>query len=161
MFKGQGQTTHLNPVCCPLNIFLSLHLINTKLGAELPLMSRWSLLIFRSHVQRSRSNHYSQPSVLSSQYLLTPLLHQYQNWCWGCSISRRSLLIFRSHDQRSRSNHSFEPIMLYSQYLLIPCLRTGFASTEKINLNFAPWVAYMFLEHFLFILCVRPLVHYQ
>ena len=29
-------------------------------------------------------------------------------------------------------------------------LWTGFASTEKINLNFAPWGAYMFLKHFLF-----------
>ena len=35
----------------------------------LPSMSRWSLLIFRSHVQRSRSNHSSQPTVLSGQYL--------------------------------------------------------------------------------------------
>ena len=31
-------------------------------------------------------------------------------------------------------------------------LRTGFASTEKINLNFAPWGAKMFLKHFLFII---------
>ena len=30
-------------------------------------------------------------------------------------------------------------------------LWTFFASTEKINLNFAPWGAYMFLKHFLFI----------
>ena len=42
----------------------------------LPSMSRWSLLIFRSHVQRSRSNHSSLPTVLSAQYLLTPLLDQ-------------------------------------------------------------------------------------
>ena len=35
-------------------------------------MSRWSLFIFRLHNQRSRSNHSSQPSVLSIQYLLTP-----------------------------------------------------------------------------------------
>ena len=118
MFKGQGQTTLLSPLCCPLNIFWPLYLINTKLGAgvalnehmipidfqvtwskvkvkpifsaqcvvhsisfdpftwsipylvqELPSMSRWSLLIFRSHVQRSRSNHSSKPSVLSAQYL--------------------------------------------------------------------------------------------
>ena len=44
-------------------------------------MSRWSLLIFRSHVQRSRSNHSLEPSVLSAQYLLTPSLDQYQTWC--------------------------------------------------------------------------------
>ena len=32
------------------------------------------LLIFRSQVQRSRSNHSFEPSVLSDQYLLTPSL---------------------------------------------------------------------------------------
>ena len=49
-----------------------------------PSKSRWSLLIFRSHVQRSRSNQSSQPSVLSAQYLLTSSLDQYQTWCRGC-----------------------------------------------------------------------------
>ena len=49
-----------------------------------PSMIRWSLLIFRSHVQRSRSNNSSQPTVLSAQYLLTPSLNQYQTWCRGC-----------------------------------------------------------------------------
>ena len=50
----------------------------------LPSISRWFLLIFRSHVQRSRSNHSSQPTVLSAQYLLTPSLDEYQTWCRGC-----------------------------------------------------------------------------
>ena len=50
----------------------------------LPSMRIWSLLIFRSHVQRSRSNHSPQPNVLSDQYLLTPLLDQYQTWFRGC-----------------------------------------------------------------------------
>ena len=50
----------------------------------LPSMSRWSLLIFRSHVHRSMTNYSSQPTVLSAQYLLTPLLDQYQTWCRGC-----------------------------------------------------------------------------
>ena len=47
-------------------------------------MSKWSLLIFTSHVQRSRSNHSLEPTVLSAQYLLTPSLDQYQTWCRGC-----------------------------------------------------------------------------
>ena len=47
-------------------------------------MSSWSLLIFRSHIQRSRSNHSSQPTVLSAQYLLTPSLDQYLTWGRGC-----------------------------------------------------------------------------
>ena len=50
----------------------------------LPSISRWSLLIFRSHVQRSRSNHSSQPTVLSTQYLFTPSLDQYQTCCRCC-----------------------------------------------------------------------------
>ena len=37
-------------------------------------ISRWSLLIFRSHVQRSRSNHSSQPTVLSTLYILITCL---------------------------------------------------------------------------------------
>ena len=37
MFKGQGQTTLLSSLCCPLNIFWPLHLINTKLGAGVAL----------------------------------------------------------------------------------------------------------------------------
>ena len=50
----------------------------------LPSMNRWSLIIFRSHVQRSRSNHSSQPTELSPQYLLTPSHHQYQTLCRDC-----------------------------------------------------------------------------
>ena len=49
----------------------------------LPSMSRWFLLIFRSHVQRSKLNHSSQPAVLSDRHLLTPSLDQYQTWCRG------------------------------------------------------------------------------
>ena len=37
MFKGQGQITLLSPLCCPLNIFWPLHLINTILGAGVAL----------------------------------------------------------------------------------------------------------------------------
>ena len=85
MLKGQGQATLDSPLCCPLNFFWTLYLINTKLGMGLPSMSRWSLFIFRSHVQRSRSNHSSKPSVLYGQYLLTPSLDQYQTWCRGCT----------------------------------------------------------------------------
>ena len=47
-------------------------------------MSRWSLWIFRSHVQKSRSKHSSQPNVSSAQYLLTPSLDQYKTWCRCC-----------------------------------------------------------------------------
>ena len=44
----------------------------------LPSMSRLSLLIFRSHVQRSRSNH----SMLSAQYLLMPCLLVSDRFCF-------------------------------------------------------------------------------
>ena len=88
MFKGQGQTTLLSPLSCPFNIFISFDPFTwsiPELVQGLPSMSRWSLLIFRSHVQRSRSNHFFKPSVFSAQYLLTPpSLDQYQTWCRGC-----------------------------------------------------------------------------
>ena len=48
----------------------------------LPSMSRWSLLIFRSHVQRSRSNHSSKPSVLSTLYILIPWLLALYRFCF-------------------------------------------------------------------------------
>ena len=57
----------------------------------------------RSHVQRSRSDHSFDPTVLSAHYLLTP--SSIPNLVQGLRpISRWSLLIFRS-----KSNHSFEP----------------------------------------------------
>ena len=34
LFKGQGQTTLLSPLCCLLSIIWPLHLINIKLGAR-------------------------------------------------------------------------------------------------------------------------------
>ena len=40
----------------------------------LPSMSRWSLLIFWSHIQRSRLNHSFEPSVLSTLYILISCL---------------------------------------------------------------------------------------
>ena len=63
----------------------------------LPSKSIWPLLIFRSYVLRSRSNHSSQPSVLSAQYLLTPSLDQYQTWCKGCSQWVNDLYWFSGH----------------------------------------------------------------
>ena len=85
MFKSQGKTTLLSPLCCPLNIFfdpITWSIPNMVPG--LPSISRWSLLIFRSHVHRSRSNHSFEPTVLSAQYLLTPSLDQYQTRCRVC-----------------------------------------------------------------------------
>ena len=48
----------------------------------LPSMSRWSLLIFRSNVQRSRSNHSFEPSVLSILYTLIPCLLALDRFCF-------------------------------------------------------------------------------
>ena len=99
-----------------------------NLVQRLPSIRRWSLLIFRSHVQRSRSNHSSKSTVLSAQYLWP--LHLINTFTWSIPnfvqglrpISRWSLLIFRSHIQRSRTNHSFESSVLSTLYILIPCL---------------------------------------
>ena len=46
------------------------------------LMSWWSLLIFRSRVQRSRSNHSFDPSVLSTLYILIPCLLASDRFCF-------------------------------------------------------------------------------
>ena len=48
----------------------------------LPSMSRWSLMIFRSHVQRSRSNHSFEPSMLSNLYILIPCLLALDRFCF-------------------------------------------------------------------------------
>ena len=87
-----------------------------------PSMSRWSLLIFRSHVQRSTSNHSSQPTVLSTQYLLTPSLDQYQIWCRGCPQWVDDPYWFSGHMFKGQGQTTLEPSVLSTLYILIPCL---------------------------------------
>ena len=48
----------------------------------LPSISRWSLLIFRSHVQKSESNHSFEPSVLSTLYIFIPCLLASDRFCF-------------------------------------------------------------------------------
>ena len=48
----------------------------------LPSISRWSLLIFWSHSQRSRSNHSFEPSVLSTLYIWIPCLLASDRFCF-------------------------------------------------------------------------------
>ena len=48
----------------------------------LPSMSRWSPLIFRSYVQRSRSNHFFELSMLSAQYIPIPCLLASDSFCF-------------------------------------------------------------------------------
>ena len=45
-------------------------------------ISRWSLLIFRAHVQMSRSNYSSEPNVLSTIYILIPCLLALDRFCF-------------------------------------------------------------------------------
>ena len=45
-------------------------------------ISRWSLLVFRSHVQRSRSNYSFEPSLLSTLYILIPCLLASDRFCF-------------------------------------------------------------------------------
>ena len=54
----------------------------SNLVQGLPSISRWSLLIFRSHVHRSRSNHSFEPSVLSTLYILIPCLIASDRFCF-------------------------------------------------------------------------------
>ena len=53
MSINSSQPTLFSPLCCLLNIFWPFYL--PHLVQWLPLMSRWPSMIFRSHVQRSRS----------------------------------------------------------------------------------------------------------
>ena len=52
---------------------------------------------------------------------------------------------------KGQGQNTLEPSVLSTLYILIPAylLWTGFASTEIINLKFAPWGAYKFSKHFL------------
>ena len=70
-------------VVCSISFDPFTCLIPNVVQGLLPI-SRWLLLIFWPHVQRSRSNHSSQPTVLSPQYHLTPSLDQYQTCSRGC-----------------------------------------------------------------------------
>ena len=45
-------------------------------------ISKWFLFIFRSHVQRSRSNYSFEPSVLSTLYILIPWLLALYRFCF-------------------------------------------------------------------------------
>ena len=92
-----------------------------NLVQRLPSMSRWSLLIFRSHVQRSRSNHSFQPSVLSVQYLLTPWLDQCQTCSRGCPQWVDDPYWFSGHMFKGRQT-SLVPTVLSAKYLLTPSL---------------------------------------
>ena len=62
----------------------------------LPSMSRWSLLIFRSHVQRSRSSHSSQPTVFSTKHISSNF-----EFCTngGIYVSETFLVVDRLHAQ--------------------------------------------------------------
>ena len=74
MFKGQGQTTLLNPTVLSAQYFFypsTWSIPNLVKG--LPSMSRWSLLIFESHDQRSRSNHSSQSHCVVCSIFFYPL----------------------------------------------------------------------------------------
>ena len=76
-----------------------------NLVQRLPLESRWSLLIFRSHGQRSRGQCVDCRSVDHVRSIsFDPFAWIQPNLVQRLPLERRwSLLIFRSHGQRSRS----------------------------------------------------------
>ena len=92
----------------------------------------------RSHVQRSRSKHSSQPNVLSAQYLLTPSLVQFQTWCRGCTQWVDDPYWFSGHMFKGQGQTTLCcPLYIFLWLAYLPW--TGFATTEKINLNYVPW----------------------
>ena len=128
VFKGQGQTTLLSQLCCPLNTFYHFTCSIPNLVQGLPLMSRWSILIFRSHVQRSRPDHCVLRSII-----FYPFTCSIPNLVQGLRPMRRwSLLIFRLHVPRS--NHFCEPSVLSAQYLLtLHLIKTKLGAGVKPN----------------------------
>ena len=81
MFKGQGQTTLLSPICCPLNIFWPLHLINTKDGHGLrPIVD--SPYWFSGHMFKSQGQATLEHSVLSTLYILILCLLVFDRFCF-------------------------------------------------------------------------------
>ena len=116
----------------------------------LPLMSRWSLLIFKVTCSKVKVKPLFSVHGVVRSISFDPFTWSIPNFVQGLHpVSRWSLLIFRAHIQRSRSKYSSKSSVLSTIYILIPCLLvlwTDYASTEKINLHFASWGAYMFLN---------------
>ena len=84
----------------------------------------------------------SVDQVLSAQYLLTPSLDQYQTYCRGCPQKVNDPFWFSGHMFKGQSQTTFLcPVCcpLYISLSRAYFLRTSFASTEKIDLNCAPW----------------------
>ena len=85
----------------------------TNLMQGLPSMSRWSLVILRSHSKFKVKPLFSAQCVVRSTFTWSiPNLVQGLH-----PISRWFLLILRSHVQRSRSNHSSQPTVLFALYI--------------------------------------------
>ena len=79
----------------------------------LPLMSRWSLLIFKVTCSKVKVKPLFLAQCVVGSISFDPFTWSIPNLLQGLpSISRWSLLILRSHVQRSRSNNLFEPSVL-------------------------------------------------
>ena len=123
MFKGQGQTALLSPLCCPLNIFSPLHLINTILGAGVALNEYMIPIDFQVTCSKVKVKPLFSAHCVFRSISLEPFTWSIPNLVKGLpSMCIWSLLIFRSHVQRSRSIYSFEPSVLSTLYILIPWL---------------------------------------
>ena len=84
-------------------------------------------------------------TCLAAQYFLTSSLDQYQTRCRGCAKKVDDPgHMFKGQGQTTLLRPVCCPLYIFLS------LAKGFASTEQINLNFAPLGAYMFLKHFLF-----------
>ena len=99
--QRSGQTTLLSPLCYSIS-FDPFTWSIPNLVQVLPSMRRWSLLILRSHVQKSRSNHPFEPSVISDQKLSVVYRCRWHwSWCcrwgWRCRLLCRKLFTFPSY----------------------------------------------------------------
>ena len=89
----------------------------------LPLMSRWSLLIFKVTCSKVKVKPLFSAQCVVRLISVDPFAWSIPNLVQGLpSMSRWTLLIFRSHVQRSRLNHFSQPTVLSAQYLLTSSL---------------------------------------
>ena len=112
-------------VVCSISFDPFTCLIPNVVQGLLPI-SRWLLLIFWPHVQRSRSNHSSQPTMLSTLYILIPCLLASDSFCfyreeiilnfapWGAYISEKFLV--RSLSPTKLWNTAIKPASLHDVF---------------------------------------------
>ena len=84
MFKGQGQTNLLSPLCCPLNIFLPFHLVNTKLDAGVAFNEHMIPIDFQITCLKVKVKPLFSAHCVVRSISFDPFTWSIPKWCRGC-----------------------------------------------------------------------------